>query len=82
MKQLRNGLLILAVLVFLISCASAHPGRYNTQRGAAIGAGLGALSGQLIGRNTKSTLIIIWSGAESKPPLSSCWGRRFAPIRA
>ena len=43
MKQLRNGLLILAVLVFLISCVSAHPGRYNTQRGAAIGAGLGAL---------------------------------------
>lgn len=57
MKQLRNGLLIIIVLGFQISCAGTYPGRYNTQRGAAIGAGLGALSGQLIGRNTKSTLI-------------------------
>ena len=57
MKQLRISLLISVALVFLISCAGTPPGRYNTQRGAAIGAGLGALSGQLIGRNTKSTLI-------------------------
>ena len=57
MKELRNGLLISVALVFLISCASHYPGHYNTQRGALIGAGLGALSGQLIGRNTKSTLI-------------------------
>lgn len=57
MKQLKNGLLMSIALVFLISCASAYPGHYNTQRGAAIGAGVGALSGQLIGRNTKSTLI-------------------------
>ena len=51
MKQLRNGLVILAALALLISCATAHPDRYNTQRGAAIGAGIGALSGALIGRN-------------------------------
>jgi uncharacterized protein YcfJ len=57
MKQLSNGLLMSIALVFLISCASTYPGHYNTQRGAAIGAGVGALSGQLIGRNTKSTLI-------------------------
>ena len=57
MKQLRNGLLMLTALAFLISCATAHPDRYNTQRGAAIGAGIGALSGGLIGRNGKSALI-------------------------
>jgi uncharacterized protein YcfJ len=57
MKQLRNGLVILAALALLISCATAHPVRYNTQRGAAIGAGIGALSGGLIGRNTKGALI-------------------------
>ena len=57
MKQLRNGLLMLIVLAFLISCASTYPDRYNTQRGAAIGAGLGAISGGLIGRDTRSTLL-------------------------
>ena len=57
MKQLRNGLIILTVLALLIACATAHPDRYNTQRGAAIGAGIGAFSGGLIGRNTKSALI-------------------------
>ena len=57
MKQLRNGLLIVIVLAFLISCASTYPERYNTQRGAAIGAGLGAISGGLIGGNNKSALL-------------------------
>ena len=30
---------------------------YNTQKGAAIGAGIGALAGQAIGHDTESTLI-------------------------
>lgn len=57
MKQLRNGFIILMVLALLISCATAHPDRYNTQRGAAIGAGIGAISGGIIGRNGKGALI-------------------------
>ena len=57
MKHLGNGLIILTALVLFISCATAYPDRYNTQRGAAIGAGIGALSGGLIGRNTRSALI-------------------------
>ena len=57
MKQLRNGFIILMALALLISCATAHPDRYNTQRGAAIGAGIGAISGGIIGRNGKGALI-------------------------
>jgi uncharacterized protein YcfJ len=57
MKQLRNGFVILMALALLVSCATAHPDRYNTQRGAAIGAGIGALSGALIGRNGRGALI-------------------------
>ncbi|MDJ0817168.1 MAG: glycine zipper domain-containing protein [Desulfobacterales bacterium] len=57
MKAIKYGFLILALLGFLISCAGRHSERFNTQRGAAIGAGFGALAGQLIGRNTGSTLI-------------------------
>ena len=44
---------ILASIFLLAGCA----GPYNTQKGAAIGAGSGALLGQIIGRNTQSTLI-------------------------
>ena len=44
------------LLVGLVSCAST-PGYYNTQRGAAIGAGIGALAGQAIGRDTEGTLL-------------------------
>jgi uncharacterized protein YcfJ len=57
MKAIRNGVLILVALGLLISCAGGYSNRYNTQRGAAIGAGFGALAGQLIGRNTEGTLI-------------------------
>jgi len=42
------------VVVFNTSCASTG---YNTQKGAAIGAGVGAIGGQIIGRNTAGTLI-------------------------
>ena len=54
-KRIRYAVVVLAAILFLISCG--NPNRYNTQRGAAIGAGVGALAGQLIGRNTKGTLI-------------------------
>ena len=48
--------------VFLVSCAPYPPDRFNTQRGAAIGAGAGALLGQAIGRNTEGTLIGLAAG--------------------
>ncbi len=48
---------IAMVLVFTISSCAAPPDRYNTQKGAAIGAGFGALTGQIIGHNARSTLL-------------------------
>ena len=54
-KRIRYAVVVLAAILFLISCG--NPNRYNTQRGAAIGAGFGALAGQMIGKNTKGTLI-------------------------
>jgi hypothetical protein len=48
------SILIVACL-YLTGCAS--PGYYNTQKGAAIGGGLGAIAGQAIGRNTEATLL-------------------------
>lgn len=47
-------LLIVTAGFFAVSCASEG---YNTQKGAAIGAGLGAIAGQVIGHDTASTLI-------------------------
>jgi uncharacterized protein YcfJ len=55
-KRAKLAVVILIAITFLVSCMG-NPNRYNTQRGAAIGAGVGALAGQMIGRNTKSTLI-------------------------
>ena len=46
---------ILAVFCLVAGCTAS--GHYNTQQGAAIGAGIGALTGQAIGHNAKSTLI-------------------------
>lgn len=57
MKTTLKGIVILIVLALIASCAGRQYDRFNTQRGAAIGAGFGALTGQLIGRNAKSTLI-------------------------
>jgi uncharacterized protein YcfJ len=57
MNTIKRSILVLALLGLLISCAGRHSNYYNTQRGAAIGAGFGALAGQLIGRNTRSTLL-------------------------
>ena len=57
MKKTTHLLFILLTLTVLVSCAGRHSHYYNTQRGAAIGAGVGALSGHLLGRNGRATLI-------------------------
>ena len=49
MKKLLIAMFLM--VVFVAGCANT--GYYNTQRGAAIGAGLGALAGQAIGRDTE-----------------------------
>ena len=53
MKTLQKSLMVVAAFATLsfTSCAN------KTQNGALIGAGAGALAGQAIGRNTKSSLI-------------------------
>ena len=50
-------ILLLPLMFLSVSCATTQPDRYNTQRGAAIGAGIGALMGQAIGRDAEATLI-------------------------
>ena len=60
-KNVMMGLLFFLCLSLLASCANT--GRYNTQKGALAGAGVGALAGQIIGGNTSSTLIGAGSGA-------------------
>ena len=62
MKKHHIVLLILTLSFFLVSCAHYPPDRYNTQVGAAVGAGTGALIGQAIGGNTQSTLIGLAAG--------------------
>jgi hypothetical protein len=57
MRKTIAFLVLLVMTTSLVSCATANHQRYNTQRGAAVGAGVGALAGQAIGRNTESTLI-------------------------
>ena len=57
MKQTIITLMLLAILGITASCAGVPPDRYNTQRGAAVGAGIGALMGQAIGRDTGGTLL-------------------------
>lgn len=57
MKNYLFTLLSLAVMLLTTSCATVPEDRYNTQKGAAIGAGLGALLGQAIGQDSESTLM-------------------------
>ncbi len=57
MKHSLAIIVLLAVMFFSASCATVPEDRYNTQKGAAIGAGVGALLGQAIGRDTESTLL-------------------------
>jgi hypothetical protein len=54
MKKSIIALTIIATGFAMFSCI--HEG-YNTQKGAAIGAGLGAITGQIIGGDTAATLI-------------------------
>jgi hypothetical protein len=54
MKKSMIALVIITTGFMMFSCI--YEG-YNTQKGAAIGAGLGAIAGQIIGRDTASTLI-------------------------
>jgi YMGG-like Gly-zipper len=62
MKKYPIALTVLIIGAFVSSCAYAPVDRYNTQRGAAVGAGMGALIGQAIGHNTKGTLIGLTAG--------------------
>ena len=62
MKKSTAAIFFFIVVAFAASCAYAPPDRYNTQRGAAIGAGAGALLGQAIGHNTEGTLIGLAAG--------------------
>lgn len=51
-----SWLIFLVFVLSAMSCAVPQD-RYATQKGAAVGAGLGAVAGQAIGRNTEATLI-------------------------
>jgi hypothetical protein len=65
MNKYHVVILILALSLPLVSCAYypyGPSGYYNTQVGAAVGAGTGALIGQAIGGNTESTLIGLAAG--------------------
>jgi len=57
MKQAIISIALIAILGLTASCAGIQPDRYNTQKGAAVGAGVGALMGQAIGRDTEATLL-------------------------
>ena len=57
MKRIIAGLLPILLLLLITSCATVPEDRYNTQKGAAIGAGIGALLGQAIGRDAEGTLL-------------------------
>jgi hypothetical protein len=62
MMKIHMVILTLILSVLLVSCAHYPPDRYNTQAGAVTGAGMGALIGQAIGRNTQGTLIGLAAG--------------------
>jgi uncharacterized protein YcfJ len=62
MKGKTMGIMVLMLVVVIGSCASIPKDRYNTQKGAVIGAGAGALMGQAIGHDTEGTLIGLAAG--------------------
>lgn len=62
MKSRTMGIMIFVLVLVVGSCASIPKDRYNTQKGAAIGAGAGALMGQAIGHDTEGTLIGLAAG--------------------
>jgi outer membrane lipoprotein SlyB len=57
MQKFMLSILLLAVMFLSVSCATIPEDRYNTQKGAVIGAGIGALLGQAIGHDTEGTLL-------------------------
>lgn len=57
MNKSSMAIILLLLLFTAASCATVPEDRYNTQKGAAIGAGIGALLGQAIGRDTQGTLL-------------------------
>jgi uncharacterized membrane protein YebE (DUF533 family) len=59
-KNTVSVIVLLVAAIVLAGCASEG---YNMQKGAAIGAAGGALAGQMIGRDTASTLIGAGAGA-------------------
>lgn len=59
----KNTVSAVALMLFLTVIAGCASQGYNTQKGAAIGAGVGALAGQALGRDTASTLIGAGVGA-------------------
>lgn len=66
MKKI-NLLIFIFIIINTLSCSAQ---RYNTQTGALFGAGIGAITGQAVGRDTRSTLI----GAELGTILGSIIG--------
>ena len=62
LKNYQIVILVLASSFLLVSCAHYPPDQYNTQVGAAVGAGTGAIIGQAIGGNTQSTLFGLAAG--------------------
>lgn len=62
MKRLHAVIFVLCLSFLPASCAYP-PDRYNTQVGAAIGAGPGALLGQAIGHSAEGTILGMASGA-------------------
>ena len=53
---MKNTLVLFVLLAGFLSVSCSSTG-YNTQKGAAVSAGVGAIAGQLIGNNTAGTLI-------------------------
>ena len=54
---MKKGIIALVIIVTGFMMFSCIYEGYNTQKGAAIGAGLGAIAGQIIGGDTAATLI-------------------------
>jgi uncharacterized protein YcfJ len=57
---MKNNITLLLVICFMftiVSCATVPEDRYNTQKGAVVGGGLGALLGQAIGGDSEATLL-------------------------
>lgn len=63
MKKITSTMISLTLVIFIFSCAGTTQQERGTKTGVLIGAAGGALLGQVIGRNTASTLIGAGLGA-------------------